>query len=193
MTADDVNLYVNWALYAVLGKLAEADELLRTYGAAIRRVAGELRRRFPFKPRSLHRGIMMDDADCFDPSGRAFTSWSESEDVAEWFADPRSVMNEHMVAAHPQARGFLLSLDEPPDVVLFHHLWASDIGDLPMFALHHPHMGSMGAHQIGWALFTQQEVITESPTTWPELRAFSPHRPPLDYRYAPPWMMMRTQ
>jgi hypothetical protein len=174
-------------LNAVLGRLAEADAMVFRFGPAIRRVAHALAKQHPFERKPLHRGVLLEGPfGLFDPSGRAFTSWSEDADVAEWFADPRAHINEYIAMCHPRATGHLLtSTDEL--AVLWHHSW-SKLENWPRFAKMHPEMGPEGARQLEWAMHTQVEVVTEPPTTWPALRLFVPTRPPLDDRYAPPWI-----
>lgn len=181
-----VSLYVNFVLHAVLGRLAEADALMRTFGPAVRDVAAALRARYPFEVKPLHRGIVLDGA--FDATGREFVSWSEDPDVAGWFADPRSAMNTYVMAARPQSAGYVLTAPPSMEGVLFHHSWAR-LQDFPSLALQHPYMGVEGARQIAWSLRTQHEVITDPLEHWPELRPFVAERPPLDARLAPPWLI----
>src|SRR6185436_1974502 len=94
----DINLYINFALHAVLGKLGEADTIMRFAGKAIRRVADDLgaecNRQLPTKPAPLFRGMLLDPNGPFrvDPD-LTFLSWSEDRDVALWFACPRSVVS----------------------------------------------------------------------------------------------------
>lgn len=197
-----MNLYMHWAMFAVLGKLREADELLRVEGGSIRAVAKVLRHHQPVEAKPLHRGMLMEGAEFFDPSERMFASWSEDADVATWFADKRASINEYLAATYPNAKGFLLSLDGPPTNahgevgVLFHHGW--DIAaELPGLAAKHPQIGEVGARQVEWALKTQKEVITEMlhPTAWPVLRSFEPTAEnyaackALDRRLTPPWIV----
>jgi len=182
----DVSLYLNFVLHAVLGRLADADWIMCEHGDAVRRMAAALLARYPFAAKPLHRGLAFDGA--FDPAGRYFTSWSESADVATWFADPRSVMNEELRKAHPTATGYTLTVGAP-ERVLFHHSWAR-LENWPALALMHPHMGPEGARQIAWSLSTQREVITDPPTSWPVLqplgRAHSIEA--LDRELGPPWL-----
>lgn len=185
---DSVSLYLNFALYAVLGRLQEADYLLRVRGHDIHRMATMLRNNRPFATTPLHRGILMEDAASFDASGRAFTSWSESEEVATWFADPRSMINEPITMMNPNAQGFMMSVDSSDDLaVLFHYSWAADL-DLPRLGRVHPLVGEEGARQIEWSLATQQEVITEPLARWPKRRPYaSPADRSVDTRMSPPW------
>lgn len=180
------NLYINFVLRAVLGQLREADTLMRMYRSEIRSMARALRKQYPVKSKPLHRGLLIDGD--FDATGREFVSWSESADVASWFADPRSMMNEYVMHDRPRSVGYMLTLRETSTPsVLFHWSWAR-LADLPSLARRHPEMGREGARQIEWSLGTQHEVITEPPIEWPELRPFISNEPSLDHKFAPPWL-----
>jgi hypothetical protein len=183
----DISLYLNFVLNAVLGHLGHADAIMRDYGGSVRRVATALRARYPFEPSPIHRGIALDSA--FDPTGREFVSWSENHQVAQWFADPRSMMNKYLRIARPKSIGYVLTaavVDQP--LVLFHYSWAR-LENFPRLALQHPAMGVEGARQIAWSLSTQREVITDPPTSWPVLEQLDSHeRRQLDDKFAPPWV-----
>ena len=191
-----VSLYINFVLHAILGKLAEADGLLQMYGEDVRSVARALNRKYPFERKPLHRGLLLVENEFeFSPTGegRTFTSWSENQLVARWFADPLSSMNEYMRAARPDAKGYTLSLPATDTLVLFHHSWKR-LQDFPSLALQHPYMGEEGARQIAWALQTQAEVITDPPKTWPELRENTlPYCPVLDRQLSPPWIPLHVR
>ncbi len=186
---DDGNAFINFALYAVLGKMAEADDLMRKAAAGIKRVASLLDFRFPVRASALYRGMLVDPATPIVADHRyTFISWSEDRDVACWFASPGSVISRPLADSNARLRGVVLELAKPTSVLL-HHSWASDWDRL---ALRHPHMGEEGARQIRWSLATQREVITlplerlpdgvpvESVATLPVAE--------LDGRLAPPWI-----
>lgn len=184
---DDINVYINFALYAVLGKLAEADDLLVKHGHAVRRVADYLSRTRPFSRAPLYRGLLVGDGAVKADSRYKFLSWSEDRDVAVWFASTDSVISEHVLEHNPNVRGVLLELPVPRQV-LFHHSWA--LG-WERFAVVHPHMGPEGARQIAWSLRTQREVITAPIDLPPAIDVGSIERPTtaeLDRRLAPPWI-----
>jgi hypothetical protein len=193
----DINLYINFALHAVLGKLGEADTIMRFAGDAIRRIADDLgaecNRQFPTEPAPLFRGMLLDPNEPFraDPD-LTFLSWSEDRNVALWFACPRSVVSEPIMERKPHLRGHVAQINAPRSRVLFHHSWASALGGLACFALVHPLMGLEGKRQIEWSLRTQREVITEPVT---DLR---PERvedldgdalEALERRLSPPWII----
>lgn len=158
----DITLYINFALHAVLGKLGEADTILRFAGEAIRRVADEIAAECPIELAPIYRGILLDPAEPFRVgSSLSFLSWSEDRDVALWFACPRSLINEPLVQRNSALCGYVAELPAPRSRVLFHHSWASALGGLACFALAHPLMGREGKRQIEWSLRSQREVITE--------------------------------
>jgi len=162
----EVQLYINFVLHAVYGKLGEADTIMRFAGDAVRRVAddiaAECNRQFPTEPVPLYRGILLDPELPFRPDPKlTFLSWSEDRDVALWFACPRSVVSEPIMQQNAKLRGHVAVVAAPRSRVLFHHSWASALGGLACFAIVHPLMGKEGRRQIEWSLRTQREVITE--------------------------------
>lgn len=189
----DLDLYVNFALHAILGKLGEADQIMRVGGDHVRRVAAQLAKRLPITPAALHRGMLLDSEKQFvaDPK-LTFLSWSEDRDVALWFACPRSVVSEPLMQLNPKLRGHVIEITGPRSRVLFHHAWAGAFGDLAALALAHPLMGEEGRRQIEWSLRTQREVITEPVTNLrPERVADldSIALEALERRLSPPWIV----
>jgi len=162
MTDFDLDLYVNFGMHAILGRLGEADQIMRLGGDAVRRVAAHLCERLPIDHVSLHRGMLLDPEKPFAPDpSLTFLSWSEDRDVALWFACPRSVVSEPLMQQNPKLRGHVVSIPEPRSRVLFHYTWAHVFGGLAQLALAHPLMGAEGCRQIAWSLRTQREIITE--------------------------------
>jgi len=193
-TFKDINHYINWALYAIYGQLAGADQLMRTAGDGIRRVAASLREQFPIERVTLYRGMLVDPTRplAVDPSF-SFWSWSENVDVARWFGSPDSYISGPFRQHHPEARGILLTQEVDPEHVLFHYAWSFAFGQsLPHLAMRHPLCGVEGAHQIAWSLNTQHEVITEPlaalPLALPIEDVPGPAIAELDRRLSPPWV-----
>lgn len=76
MTA--VDLYVNFALHAIYGKLGEADTIMRGAAGPIRCVADHLAEKITVAPAPLYRGLLLDPKVPFAPDPKAtFLSWSE--------------------------------------------------------------------------------------------------------------------
>lgn len=184
----DVNVYINFSLYAVLGMLAEADDMLMKYGSRIRRVAAYLTQQSPIQSVPLYRGMLVDRGAPVRLDERyRFVSWSEDRDVAVWFASRDSIVSEHVVKLKPTVRGVVLELTAPR-TVLFHYSWAEGWADL---AAMHPNMGPEGVRQIAWSLRTQREVITTPLEFPPAIDVDDIDHPPvaeLDGRLAPPWI-----
>jgi hypothetical protein len=189
----DVDLYVNFALHAIYGKLGEADTLMRLAADPIRRIADRLAEKIPVTPAPIHRGLLLDPDVPFAADPKVtFLSWSEDLAVAQWFACPRSVVSEPVAQLRPRARGFLVELAAPRSRVLFHYAWACAFGGLAPLALAHPLMGEEGRRQIEWSLRTQREIITEPipdllPTPAPDLDAAALMA--LERRLSPPWII----
>lgn len=190
---DDINLYVNFALHAVLGKLAEADAIMWFAGDAVRGIADELAAECPIDPAPIYRGMLLDPSETYRAdAGLTFQSWSEDPDVARWFACPRSVVSEPLAQRTSALRGYVAELPTPQARVLFHYDWASALGGLACFALVHPRMGTEGKRQIEWSLRTQREIITEPvadlhPERVVDLDAATLEA--LERRLSPPWVI----
>ena len=189
-----LDLYLNFALHAILGRLGEADTLMRMAGDSIRSVADYLATQYPIAKTPLYRGMLLDPDTTYvsDPK-LTFLSWSEDRDVALWFACSRSAVSEPLAATNPKLRGYLVELPAPTSRVLFHHEWANDLlRGLATLALAHPLMGAEGRRQIEWSLRTQREVITEpvnalcpNPTADLDAAALTA----LERKFSPPWII----
>jgi hypothetical protein len=187
--------YVSFVLYAIYGKLTEADAIMRAIGEPIRAIAAQIAEDRPIEVRPLYRGLLLDPAKPFELDPRlTFLSWSEDRGVAEWFACPRSVISEPLAAINPKLRSHLVELAAPRSQVLFHYTWADVFGKdvLARLALAHPLLGAEGHRQIAWALSTQCEVITEpvpgldpKPITDLDAAALTA----LEQRLSPPWVV----
>ena len=190
---NDIDLYVNFAAHAILGRLGEADQIMRTFGESVRRVADDLERECPVPWRPLYRGLMLDPALPFALDDKlTYLSWSEDPDVARWFACPRSAVSVDLASMKPELRGYVAKISAPQSRVLFHHGWAEALGGLAWFALLHPLMGQGGKEQIEWSLKTQSEVITEPvanlvPEPAPDLDGDALEA--LERRLSPPWVV----
>ncbi len=189
--AHDVNLYLNFAVYAVLGRMAEADAVMRLGQASIERIADRLAVFKPIEPKPIYRGVLLDPDVPFSTDPRlTFTSWSEERDVARWFASTDSIISEPLVEEKPSLRGYLFTLPAPTSRVLFHHSWANAFGlRLSQLAFRHPYMGREGAQQIAWALATQHEVITVPIEGLVPEPIDVTDSDALDQRLAPPWFL----
>jgi len=195
---NSVDLYLNFVLHAILGRLGEADALMRFGLDEIRSVADHLAARQPIIPKPLYRGLLLDPDKPFtaDLKFMMFLSWSEDRDVALWFACPRSAVSEPLAATNPKLRGHLVELPVAQSRVLFHHAWTSVLGGLaalPALARAHPLMGEEAARQIEWSLRTQQEVITApvdglQPHCTDDLDADTLGA--LERRLSPPWIIV---
>lgn len=189
----DVDLYLNFVLHAILGRLREADAIMSIAGDRIRAVADRLTAQHPITPKPLYRGLLLDPDKTYAPDPKlTFLSWSEDRDVAVWFACPRSAVSEPLAKANPRLRGHLVDLPAPKARVLFHHGWASALGDLAALAIAHPLMGEEGRRQIEWSLRTQREVITapvEGLRPSPTADLDAGQLAALEKRLSPPWVV----
>lgn len=191
--AEQLNLYLNFVLHAVVGMMAEADAIMRAAGGSIRHVAGFLDHHKRFERAPIYRGVLLDPSKPYEANDRyTFMSWSEDRDVARWFASPLTFISQPTSEVFDHAlRGYIATSD--PRRVLWHYSWADVFGGveaLADLALRHPFMGADLRRQLAWSLSTQREVITApillSLTPADEL---SPSEVvALDARFSPPWI-----
>jgi hypothetical protein len=189
----DLDLYLNFVIHAVLGKLSAADALMSMVGDQIRSAAEKIATQHPIPPAPLYRGMLLEPGKPYVANPRLmFLSWSEDRDVARWFACPRSAVSEPLAAHNPRLRGHLVELATAPPRLLFHHSWAAFLPSLSAFALAHPLMGSEGKHQIEWSLRTQREVITgpvDDLSPKPTVDLDGDALADLERRFSPPWII----
>jgi hypothetical protein len=189
----DVDLYLNFALHAILGRLREADALMSIAGTEIRSVADRLAAMHQIESKPLYRGMLLDPDKPFEADPKlTFLSWSEDREVALWFSCPRSVVSEPLAATNTKLRGYLVDLPAPQSRVLFHHEWTRGLTGLSELALAHPLMGAEGRRQIEWSLRTQREVITAPVGRLRPERAAdldSVALEALERRLSPPWII----
>jgi hypothetical protein len=193
MIDDDINLYINFVLNAILGKLAEADAIMRLKPGAIEGVAAFLVHKYPIERKPLYRGVLLDPQKPYELDPRlTFMSWSEDHDVAAWFASPTSIISEDAFENNPRLHGFMITLESHKQCerVLWHHSWSPLFHDpsLDQLALIHPFMGIEGQRQVAWSLRTQREVITAPVFRAPEA-FYASNVDELDLKFAPPWII----
>jgi len=193
------NGYVNWALYAILGRMAEADGIMEEYGPDVYDVVRFLQRKYPPTFRPIYRGVLVEpDAvvgGLLAPEPRVtFVSFSEDKNVACWFADPASFVSGYVKQQRPRVKGFILEHKPKLEDVLFHYSWGlafpmpnGRTAPLSVFAQMHP---DIIVPQFDWNLRTQKEVIVKPikhPLPVSPIETWScPPTNELDKRYTPP-------
>lgn len=193
---DDMNHYITWVLYAVYGRMAQADGILQQFSGKIERVAQFLRRHRPPHLGKVYRGLLLTSEEAAegiinqDPN-LTFVSFTEDHDVACWFADPKSFLAGAVVEQRPGVKGWIVEYEPTLNDVLFHYSWGlrfplggRDIS-LSLAALQHPEIDEA---QFTWALTTQREVIVKPLREGLALRAVENAGCPdgLDKRLLPP-------
>ena len=201
MTPDPHNVYLSWVVYAITGKLREADALMREHGDAIRAIAADLRARIPVPSRTLYRGVLLTDAEAAPgvlaaDLGVQSTSFTEDRDCALWFACPGASVGGAVVEHHAGRRvcGYLLERTTEPSEILFHHAWRRvpiprgtvDLLTCAIFAERVGAIPETGACQFEWAIRTQSEVILEAVREPLAIRSVTPDAAPLEAKYGPP-------
>lgn len=161
-----LNLWLNWAIQAIMGNLQQADALMSQYGRELQYAAGYLRKRNAHVPLStLYRGMLIPKSEIRNGQlprleGYMSTSFTERLEVACWFASPNAGISQVLMMQKPSSKGFIAEYEPAPEEVLFHHAW--DITErLPELAAMHPDVADID--QFEWYLRTQAEVIILPP------------------------------
>jgi hypothetical protein len=193
---EEYNLYVNWVLYAVLGRLQEADALMTRFAKPIRSMAKKLRKRNGVPRRAVYRGMLLSPHEVppdrqvpADPD-YTFVSFSEDKDVACWFAARDSTISGFVKMLRPDVQGWVAEAWPDKKRVLFHWSWAPEFPapggrTVPLwrFAERNP---DMIPAQVAWAMQTQREVILAQDRkplkVTPYAEAGCPPTPELDRR-----------
>jgi hypothetical protein len=163
------SLYINWIIYAILGKPQEADGLMREYGPSIRSVAKHFQKTRRPQDALLYRGLLLNPEESADRTIEqdphlTYVSFSEDRDVACWFADTGSVMSSFVKQQRPDVEGWIMEYRPRLSDILFHHSWnpipLPGGGSLYLedAAARHP---DIQEDQVAWNLQTQSEVITK--------------------------------
>jgi len=151
-TIEDWNVYVNFVILAVTGRMGEADAVMRQRGDAVRSMAMWLRTGAPGWPgpgqalaayaekvtgATLWRGLLLEPEKIKRKTkkGRSlrvlqpdpqltFLSFSFDRDVACWFADRESVISGYVAQQRPKATGWLARYDKArPRQILWISAW----------------------------------------------------------------------
>lgn len=201
-----INDYVTFVLYAVTGKLWEADELMKQRREQILEVARHMDwLHSDMERKRLYRGVLLCQTDAFGSKpaiksgklypldGVTFESWTEDKDVASWFADPKSVISEYVGIV--RGYGFTLEREHNRHEILWHHSWRKvwfgddeTTLDLHRCARLHPHIAPV-ARQFDWNVKTQSEVIMLPSTEGIEVTSClnsHPETEELNRKFAPP-------
>jgi hypothetical protein len=197
------NYYINWALYAITGRLQEADNLMKSHGTGIRSIAKHFQKTKKPRIHTLYRGLLLDPEQVEEKSisqdpNVTFVSFSEDRDVACWFADPSSVMSSFVKQHRPRVEGWIMEYTPKLTDILFHHSWnpipIPGVGRvyLERAAEMHPDIIDV-ADQLAWNLQTQSEVIVKPLRAGTPVEAYelSDCPPGLDERLTLPSMRGR--
>jgi hypothetical protein len=155
------NYYINFVLYAVTGRLCEADSLIRMYRADIGLIAHALRNLAPTRQQQLYRGVLIEPDQIkgsqlpllHDPF--TFTSFSEDPMVAAYFADTQTAISDLVIAQRPLVTGWIMTYQPTAEQILFHWSW-KEVLPLAACAVMHPLIDHV---QFLYSLDTQTEVI----------------------------------
>lgn len=125
----EVNFYISFILYAISGRMAEADSIMRKYSSEIKTVAAKMHNLMPRKINEIYRGLLIEPENLGpgntiskDPNN-TFASFSEDKQVACWFADPSSAMSQLVRMTRPRVRGWVVSTTPKREDILFHWAW----------------------------------------------------------------------
>lgn len=195
-----INAYINWVIYAVLGRTGEADDVMRRYKLQIEAVARQLRKRRKPPIRDLYRGVLLEPDQVVQgvvppEPALTFLSFSEDFEVACWFADPDSIISGHVRQSRPNVEGWIIEHRPKGSEILWHYSWNTiPMGagrSIPLVAAgaQHPHI-MRELDQLAWNLQTQREVILKPLAVGTPVTAYAlsdcPQTAELDARLAPP-------
>ena len=199
MNTRGYNGYVNWALYAILGRMGEADGIMEEYGPDIYDVARYFQRERPPTLHTLYRGVLVEPEGITDgmlsPEPRVtFVSFSEDKNIACWFADAKSFVSGFVRQQRPRVEGFVIEHKPKLEDILFHYSWGLTFplpdgrkAPLSIFAQMHP---DIDLHQFDWNLRVQKEVIVKPIMHSLPVKPFAawtcPTTKELDNRFVPP-------
>ena len=114
------NVWINFVLYALSGRMQQADALMRAHRDAIRRVAAHLQHSPGATLAELWRGLLLEPKEIL-PGGEVatdpqltFLSWTEDMDVACYFADPRTMISGDVLRQKPSVRGYVWGIASSP-------------------------------------------------------------------------------
>lgn len=157
-----LNLWINWAVYAIYGKMANADAIMKQHRAKIHAAARDLMAYAPIEPVEVYRGIVLNEKHTRNgvlPSAGypvTFISFSENPQVACFFGRTDTEMSAFLLKQDPHVKGYIATHLPRRGEVLFHHHWV-DVVPLIRAASMHPHIEDI--HQFAWYVKTQEEVI----------------------------------
>lgn len=164
--SEDLNYWINWAILAVYGKMAEADHIMRNHGTKIEAGAAEMMLNVPvdINGMELYRGMVINDK--FIRAGvlphietNTFMSFTEELLVACYFANPESDISKYVAMQDPTAKGYIATHHPRREgEILFHYWWAQEL-QLYKLAAMHPDVND--PVQFRWYVNTQYEVITK--------------------------------
>jgi len=206
---DSWNIYITFLLYAIYGRMREADAVGRRHRASIAATASWLRAAYPISPTEVYRGLLLEPEDLHGRPGHwlvaayqpnlTFVSTSEEEDVACWFATPESAISGAVSQARPRTEGYIARFVPALKSILWHYTWRElpvvpGRPPLPLVeaALVHPDIADV--QQFAWNLLTQKEVILKPFAPGDELEvtpladAGCPPAEQLDAELLPPWL-----
>lgn len=161
-----VDYWINFVLYAVVGRLREADTLLAEFGDEIRLAAKQAARDFAVPDDApLFRGVLLEPDQVksgrVKRDGRPFASFSEDRDVACWFSDPDAIISQFVLQQRPGVAGYVTEAKaRGKREMLWHYSWADKGIPLAMAAQAHP---DIPEGQFNWNVETQAEVILTAP------------------------------
>lgn len=124
------NAYITFVLYAVVGKMQQADGLMRQHHREILKTAQKLRAWSPPEVVPLYRGLLIEPENMGPGSTVSkmadleFVSWSADKDVACFFADVNSQMSSFVAKVQrPGVKGWIIEHTPDPSEVIFCWKW----------------------------------------------------------------------
>ena len=146
-----IDAYKQFVVTAILGQMSFADMLMQQFRSEIYSVAAYVQQIDPQPAKRLYRGLLIEPSLVrgnrpIQPERGAFASFTESRDVACWFALPESWIAEHLARGRPNVVGWIAKYTPQSAEIIFHHAQTKTVNDLPGPSL--LDFGRMLAHSL---------------------------------------------
>lgn len=198
-----INVYLSWLVPAILGRTQDSDALMVQFPGEIESVAAALRHISRQPLRKLYRGLLLEPSEISAgdvifsrPGMEQSVSFSESRDVACYFALPDTIMSSYVRQIRPDVEGYIVEHTPVRSEILWHYSWNPIVYkrmriDVRTAARMHPAAAHDPA-QFDFVFNTQKEVTlkpTQVPLHVTPVGDTCPDADALDKRFTPPHIL----
>lgn len=178
MSLPSLNAFIDYKIFvglAVSGLQRDADQQMRRARDNINSVASYLRSLLPPPIKTLYRGLLLEPEVAATGrigghyQGAEYTSFTEDEDVACYFASPKTNISGSWMQQKPRSTGWIAEYIPNLSDIIFHHSWTEylnnstpSIYELMLQIAGQSDRGKDLVTQLRWHLKNQQEVICKT-------------------------------